>query len=418
MNWTILRFGPRFKQGLYVLIGLVLGWGIGVAAWGEGREPVLAILLPVLLAFAPTRSVAIALGLGYLMGVERAGPAYIAGWFDQNLLIGVVIWASSCILGALAWSAGWTASPLAWRKALSSVVAWLLTLVPPVAMLAMGHTTIAWGYLLPGGAWVTFALSALAPALLIAALSHERVAAIARAGVIAALGVSLLVQSYFYTPPNTQMVADIVAVNTNWGKAEDALDVGERIQKIGLTVRNLGSENLAGALVYPESILHVYDPRLFTLLSQHVLDPAAQFNMTLVLSMDLKDNEGNLQTIATAVYPDGRSATANARQPVPIALWRPWSKSGTYLGDWTSNNILQIKEGIKARVVFCYEEYIPILSLINEVMDDHNLVLVMSNTWASKDELGPLIQSQHSQGIAKMFGRAILRADNRPQPAL
>jgi len=68
-------------------------------------------------------------------------------------------------------------------------------------------------------------------------------------------------------------------------------------------------------------------------------------------------------------------------------------------------------------VIFCYEEYIPLLSLINEALDAHNIVVVMSNTWASKDGLGSTIQSQHSEGIAKLFAKRVLRAENRPKRA-
>ena len=66
-------------------------------------------------------------------------------------------------------------------------------------------------------------------------------------------------------------------------------------------------------------------------------------------------------------------------------------------------------------MIFCYEEYIPLLSLINEALDAHNIVVVMANTWASKDVLGATIQAQHSEGIAKLFGKRLLRAENRPK---
>jgi hypothetical protein len=85
------------------------------------------------------------------------------------------------------------------------------------------------------------------------------------------------------------------------------------------------------------------------------------------------------------------------------------------LTDWRANNILTLKDGVVARVLFCYEEYIPLLSLINEAKDAHNIVVVMANTWAAKDQLASTIQSRHSEGIAKLFGKRILRAENRPK---
>jgi hypothetical protein len=411
-----MRLSIPLLNKIYVLVALAIGVALGWVAWGPDRSPVLAVLLPVFIASASSRWQAIAIGVGYLMGVERAGPEYIAAWFDQNLLIGLAIWLGSCLIGGLAWSLAWTTSTKPWRMALACVIAWAVTLLPPVAILAMGHTSIAWGYLLPGGGWVALALSALAPAAVVAALAYYPWADWGRYASIGVASLALGTSSYFYTPTNTQFVADMMAVTTQWGAAREPKQILERIEKIGLTVNKLGADKLVNALVYPESILQTYDPTIFGLLSDLVLDPAAENGITMVLGMDLLEPSGHYQTVATAIYPDRRSATANVRQTVPIALWKPWASKESFLSDWTANNILPIKEGIKARVIFCYEEYIPVLSLINEALDEHNLVLVMSNTWASEDELGNTIQALHSQGIALMFNRAMLRADNRPRP--
>lgn len=64
--------------------------------------------------------------------------------------------------------------------------------------------------------------------------------------------------------------------------------------------------------------------------------------------------------------------------------------------------------------MFCYEEYIPLLALIDEATRDFNLTVAMSNTWAANSETASAIQAYHSQGMALMFGRRILRAENRP----
>ena len=160
-----------------------------------------------------------------------------------------------------------------------------------------------------------------------------------------------------------------------------------------------------------------YTPALAPVIAMEITNPAAKAGQTVILGADLPNASGNLELAAIAFYPDGRTATAVARQTVPIALWRPWQDTGSYLVDWRANNLLTIKDGLRARVLFCFEEYVPILSLINEALDPHSIVIVMANTWSAREELGPIIQSQHSQGIANLFGKRLLRAENRPKPS-
>lgn len=407
----------RIKAMLPWIMAALTGGAISVAAWGEGRAPMLAAVLPLAIAMAESRTKAFVIGLAYLMGAERAGPSFIATWFDGSLSIGMGLWLGSCLIGGAAWSLGWSSSTIPWRKALASVLAWLVTLLPPVAVISMGHPVIAWGYILPGWGWFGLAMSVIAPAGIIWAIAaHPR----PRSQVVAALsGLAVIMggTAYAYSPPETRYVGDMVAVSTKWGATKDPYEIISRVERMGRTVRKLGEDNLASAVIFPESIIQTYDPALFPILNMEILAHAAQAGQTVVLGMDLPDKGGNFQTVATAIYPDGRSATAIARQTVPVALWKPWQDKGSYLTDWTASNVISLKDGVKARIIFCYEEYIPLLSLINEAKDEHNLVVVLANTWASVDETAAVIQARHSEGIATLFGKRLLRAENRPANA-
>lgn len=60
---------PAFAQAMVVLLaGAALGW----LAWGEGRAPALAALLPVLVALCRSRTQAFLLGLGYTISLAEA----------------------------------------------------------------------------------------------------------------------------------------------------------------------------------------------------------------------------------------------------------------------------------------------------------------------------------------------------------
>lgn len=404
------------RKALPYVIAAAVGWIIGAAAWGEGRTPTLAIVLPVAVALAGSRARAFLLALAYMLATERGGPSYIATWFDNNLLIGIALWAGSSAAGAAAWMLAWTASANPWRKALATVIAWLVALLPPVGIVTMGHPLVAWGYIASGTGWIGVALSLLVPAGVVWATAQKTWKPAYAMGALALLSTPFGSLGFNYEPMNTRDVGGMVAVSTKWGKVEDIYDILDRVYRMGKTVKALGDDNLASVVVFPESALQTYDPALFPILRAEILSHAQKAGQTVVLSMDLKDGKGNFETVATAMYPDGRTQTATARQTVPFALWKPWASEGSFRTDWTASNILPLRDGVTARVLFCYEEYIPLLSLINEAKDDHNLVLVLSNTWAAKDEGTAAIQARHSEGIARLFGRQMLRAENRPKP--
>lgn len=401
-------FGP--------LICAVVGGFIGWAAWGDGRLPFIAAALPLAVGFSGSRLNAFCMGLAYVLATERAGPGFMAGWFGGDVLITAILWLGSGLVGGLAWSAGWTASAVPWRRAAASVVAWALTLAPPVAVMVMGHPVIAWGYLLGGSGWLGVLASAAVPALILAKVPKIPWPTVRWAWLIVpVLGASGSAGVLAYRSSESQFVGDLVAISTPWGAAKDGMEILTRIERIGQVNARFAQDTDTRVLIYPESILQRYEPALFPVLEMEVINPAARAGQTIIVGTDLPTSTGNYETAAIAFYPDGKTATALARQTVPFALWRPWQALGYSTSDWTANNILTVKPGVRARIVFCYEEYIPILSLMNEAMDAHNLVIVLANTWASESELGPVIQARHSEGVAKLFGKRLLRAENRPK---
>jgi hypothetical protein len=340
----------------------------------------------------------------------------MAAWFDGSVLTSAVLWLGSGVVGGLAWSLGWTASSVPWRKAAASVLAWVVTLLPPVAVVVMGHPLIAWGSIMQGTGWFGVLSSVAVPAFFMWnfakspwTLRTMTLLFIPVAGAV--VGVSV----YAYNASENRVVGDIVAVSTNWGSAKDEWEILERIERIGRINDRFAQESDVRVIIYPEAVLQRYDPALYRVLKMEIIDAAARAGQTIVLGADLPTKSGNLESGAIAFYPEGKTATAIARQTVPFALWKPWQASDSFLTDWTASNILRLRDGVTARVIFCYEEYIPLLSLINEAKDAHNIVVVMANTWASKNKLGATIQSRHSEGIANLFGKRLLRAENRPK---
>jgi len=393
--------------------GIALGW----LAWGEGRAPALAALLPILVALAGNRPQAFAIGAGYALGVLRYTPAFIGGWFDGSLLVGGAALATFMLVSGFVWCLGWSSSSRPWRRALAIMVASGIALMPPAAIAVPGHPMIAWGSILPGSGWSGVAASFILPAAFI--MAHQALSV--RVGAAKALVLVLVIACALVALGYAQAriapsvgPSGIVAVTTHWGKTGDTDDVLRRIIAMGEMSERLAQSHQPTVVIWPESIIGRYDKSLYPWFVEHLLEPAVRDGQTHVVGIDLPLAGGLFENAAVAFYPDGSSAVAVARQPAPLSLWRPWRTSETFVADWTANNILVLNNGLRAALIFCYEEYMPILYLINELRDRPDVYIALANTWAERNPVGAQIQSQHSLGIARLFGRPYVKAENRP----
>ena len=400
---------------LLPLSGLLIGAALGASAWGEGRVPVLALLLPILVAFSGTRSQAFCVGLGYAAGVLRYAATFIGSWFGDDLLIGCAAVLAYGVLSGLVWSLGWSGSGRPLRRAAATLVGWLVALLPPAAIVGVpGHPLIAIGYVLPGWGWFGVALSAVLPAVAVWAVARYgrwqgrlKVATVGvTAAVLAIAGIAL------HDKPNNSLVRGVQAVSTKWGKLTSGDEALARMERMG----RLQPSPLAVTVVWPESILGRYDPATYPVLNLELLRPSRRAGATHIVGMDIALPGDRLLNSAVAFYPNGSTATATARQPAPISLWKPWKSTGTFVANWRSYNMLNLGQGDRAAGIFCYEEYLPVLYLLNEAFDEPTVYLAMANTWAARQPGATAIQAWHSFGMAKLFGRQYLKAENRPRP--
>lgn len=410
---------PEQGVGLQLVLAMAAGAALGWLSWGEGRAPALAALLLIAIAFCNSRSQAFALGAGYTLGILRHTAAFIGGWFDGSLLVGGLAVATYALISGIVWSLGWSSSSNEWRKAAAVAVAWVVALLPPAALALPGHPLIAWGSIAPGSGWFGVAASVLLPATMVWAIQrfgphipHARtVAMVVLIALLAALGLAR------YSPASSR-APGVAAVTTAWGQTAGTEDLLRRTDSMGQMSAGISEEGSPLTVFWPESILGQYSPDLYPLLEMDVLRPAERRGQTTVIGIDIPLQGGKFENAAVAFYPDGRSAVAVARQPAPVSLWKPWRQEGTFLADWTASNMLSLLDGRRAAVIFCYEEYVPILYLINEALDKPDLYVALANTWAERSPVGAQIQTQHSLGVARLFGRPYVKSENRPAGAL
>lgn len=423
MTWVPARrlFTPSDSHGEVpavagALLALAVGAALGWAAWGEGRAPALATLLPLLVALCRSRSQAFLLGLGYTVALLRHTAAFIGSWFDNSLLIGAAAVLAYGLISGAVWCLGWSASERPWRKALALGVAWIVAVMPPATVGLPGHPVIAWGAITPSLGWVGVGLALLTPAGLVWWVTEHRQRPRVVVGVVGSLTVGLAVLGVVRYVPASSYGPATVAVSTAWGKLSGVDDVLRRVSSMGQMSKQLAQQDKPATVIWPEAILGNYDPVLYPVLDIELLAAARAAGQTQIIGMDVPDQNKLYENAAVAFYPDGRTARAVARQPAPLSLWRPWRQTDTFVADWTASNVLTLSNTLRAAFIFCYEEYLPVLYLMNEAQGKVDLYVAVTNTWAAQSPVAAEIQTQHSLGMARLFGRPYVKAENRPSP--
>jgi hypothetical protein len=390
-----------------VAAGALLGW----LSWSESRTPAAAAHLPVFVSLCGSRRLAFAFAAAYTAALLRYTATFIAAWFGDNVLIGAAAVSAYACCTAVAWSLAWSASPKPWRKALAIFIAWCAALLPPIGIAAPGHPVIAWGSILPGSGWMGVCASAAVPAALVAGVQISRVPRLLASGTLLCVAIALSV--CIGTPHAAVQIAGLHAMQTHWGKLHGYDDALTRIAAGG----QASASRTEQVIAWPESAIGIYDPAYDPVLRIEVLNAARKSGAVHVIGMDAPDGV-RFRNVAAAFYPNGKTAFAVARQPAVVSLWHPWSPSGSFIADYGANNVLVLPAGGRVAVIFCYEEYLPFLYMLNELRDRPTAYLAMSNTWAARYREADAIQRRHSEGMAMLFGRPYARAVNRASSEL
>lgn len=402
------------------------GWVYAVLAWAMYSSPSVALLLPLIWLSIPARAGAGLFVATYVAGVTRVLPAYAGGWFD-SFALGLALWVAMAALCGLFWAALWPRQGAGkGHVATAAIGATLGALLPPVALVMPGHPVAALGYLIEGGGWVAllayFCVIGWA-ATELRGLAEGNVLRWTRglaqpAVILVATGALWVVGAKLDGSDQTRgrLVGKWGAVRTEFGPPpvndDQAVD---RIARIGRMVRSLaGGEDGLDVVVLPETILGVAEPGNLAVLRSEVLVGARAAKQTVVLGAVEPQGAGRFANLAMGFRPDGSTWKVAARQSVPVASWAPWSGHEHYPSDWLGPATAEVTPGVRARFMMCYEEWMPILHLMPEVIERQNLVIAMANRWSTSSPLASAIQSAHTEGMAKLFRRPWLRSENLP----
>lgn len=409
-----------------LLVAVAAAWAYAVLAWAMFSSPSVALLVPLIWLCMPSRAGAGLFVATYVAGVTRVLPAYAGGWFD-SFALGVALWVAMAALCGLYWAALWPRQGAGKvHVATAAVGATLGSLLPPVALVMPGHPVAALGYLIEGGGWIAllvyFCVIGWA-ATELRAMADGDVLRWARgfaqpAVILVATGALWVAGAKLDggDPARGRLVGKWGAVRTEFGPPpvndDQAVD---RIARIGRLVRSLaGGEDGFDVVVLPETILGVAEPGNLAVFRSDVLVGARADQQTVVLGAIAPLGAGRFANLAMGFRPDGSTWKVAARQSVPVASWAPWSGQEHYPSDWMAPATAEVTPGVRARFMLCYEEWMPILHLLPEAFERQHLVIAMANRWSTSNPLASVVQSAHTEGMAKLFRRPWLRSENLP----
>lgn len=390
------------------------GAALGVAAWGSGRSPVLALLLPVLAVALPRSYEAFVLVAAYMLSSTRFLATGALTFADTRAEGAVLVLGWMCL--AVATAALW-AAPLAlaaqrpWARVAAVVAAQAAMLLPPLWLLGLAHPVVATGYLLPGTQWIGVGVGLFVPSLLGLALARAEL----RAGALA-LTLVVLAGGQLASQEDPELIAHerVYAVSTSAGSSKSPdHDAAKWLPKFAAVVRILGRDpdQPVDTVFFPETALGYVNETVDRLV-QWELQPALQETGITAVMGAVRRVEGRFRVSALVVTPTGSVRYLDARQPTPVALWAPWNPEETYEAGWNRDNLVITASGRRIWVSFCHEDVMP--GLLLDAVAAHRpdtIVSIANNWWMS--ESGTQAQARSVEGVARLFGLKLLRAVNR-----
>src|SRR5579863_1705810 len=429
----------RFRDRSLFLSAIAMGLGVST---GYPLGIVAAVGMPLVCLTPGTRNAAFRSTLGYYVaaiwpmvpGLDRyLGRSAVA-------LLPIAMWVLSAILLSSPWAIAWTSDrrfDYLWRVPLALLAA----TVPPLGIIGLASPLTAAGYLFPGTAWFGLAAVALLPGIVLStyALSLRR-----RCAVLCLVSVSAVVLAIggrLFARGDAAPPAGWIAVNTHFG------DVSQPFRDFPAAqlIQRKAAETSARVLIFPESVVPRWSESTEVFWRQS-LDRCRTRGQILAIgaglpaktradrnvreglrdlkaydfgaAIDALKGTGTPRAIHGSVISNGpikpppepidnamlivgaESARFYQRVPVPVGMWRPFSKISVPLR-LDSPGVLAIDHE-RAAVLICYEQMLtfPILA---SMLQRPTVIVGISNTFWISHTTVPRYQATALRGWAKLF---------------
>ena len=425
------------KDRLLFCAAVALGLAIST---GYQLGLICAAGMPLTCLGAETRKSAFRSALGYYAGaLWPLIPGLEAYWKSEIPLIPLVLCSLTAVVLSMPWTIAWTSHRLhcLWRAPL----ALLATVVPPLGIVGLASPLNGAGYLFPGTSWAGLAVVALLPGILLAtqALTCRRRRVVVSLAIVLCTG--LAIRGRFCGPGDALPPRGWCAINTHFG------DVSEPYRDffVAQFVQQKAREGSARVLVFPESVIPRWSEATEAFWSQSLARFRARGQVLVVGAGLPRQTGGNLQKLrdlrlydfgaaldalkrvdAAPVHAIERSPgpepTDNAivvvgaestrfyqRVPVPIGMWKPFSRTSVPLR-LNAPGVLTIDHQ-RAAVLICYEQMLT-FPILTSMLQRPTVIVGISNTfWVDRTSI-PRYQATAVRAWARLFRLPYLLAVN------
>jgi len=417
--------------------------GLGVST-GHPLGIIAAAGMPVACLTAGTRKAVFKSTLVYYVaGIWPMVPG-LNRYFGQSeiSLIPVAMWVFAAILLSVPWTIAWTSERrfnYLWRVPL----ALMATIVPPLGIVGLASPVTGAGYLFPGTAWVGLAAVALLPGIVLSthALALRRRCAVLC--LVSSSAVGLAIGGRLFAPGDAAPPTGWTAVNTQFGDVRQPF----RDFLAAESVQQKAAETSARVLIFPESVVPRWSEATEAFWRQS-LDRWGTRGQIIAIGAGLpgktrtpKDNREKLSGLRSfdfgaaidvlkridpqsppamqrSVLPNplikprpepvdntllivgAESAVFYQRVPVPVGMWRPFTRISVPLR-LNAPGVLGIDHQ-RAAVLICYEQMLtfPILA---SMLEHPTVIVGISNTFWVNHTTIPRYQATALRGWAKLF---------------
>jgi len=322
--------------------------------------------------------------------MSRGLPEGASTFFGDGMLTGIGIWIAGGLFFTALYSLLWHRD--AKRKSLGFFIAMILLSLPPFGVAGWGSPMTAAGLLFPAKGFIGLGLMIV----IIVALSYQnrvRTLAIWAAVTFSIVGGS---SEERLSPPNFQSTV----THQEYASISTRDSAYQFFSEAGKIARNTDAEYIVFSEGAAGWLTNSTKSRWTTL--------AEIRNKTFIIGFEERTDLGANNSIAV-VTEDGFKQVYNQRMPVPISMWRPWSKDGTR-AHWFDTPSVNINDQDVALLI-CYEQLL-VWPIIQSAAHDPDIVIGIANDWWAAETSIPAIQLAKMQAWARLFEMDIVTGFN------
>jgi hypothetical protein len=384
---------------LHYLISILIGflsWNGNI--YGLIAAPFLVLLWKNVSNKKQAYFIALSYYLAASYGLIKGAGVFFGNPITQELSIiaGLSIWIVPNLLLSLPWGMLWNNQGYLWRIPLIL----LIVSIPPIGLFGFANLITASGVLFPGSRW--FGLIATIFLMITLCYPNKQILA------LTIITVFSLVLNLTYKEPAPPQ--GWVGVNTNIGWIKNSSDEYNHNKQLIEIISNLIGQDNIKVVLLPELVIGSWNEAIKNLWYKLAIK-AKQRGITILL--------GGKQWMKEKEYTNGLITIGNEedkllinRVPVPISMWRPWSKTKAKAKSyWFDNGIYELA-GKKVTTLICYEQLL-VWPILHSMLYKPDIILASSNVWWAIDTNIPAILKEVVRAWGRLFGIPKLIARNK-----